>query len=143
MSRANTTHHKHTAWPLSVGLVGLFGQVGLIGLAVLALTACGSAGGAPHTGTTGMQSGDFEGEMSRLRSEQVSELAGFEAKMGSGDGQCGALCEHHTRICGLATRICTIADQNATHPYARSVCEKANRTCRDTTKRLPEDCYCR
>ncbi len=79
------------------------------------------------------------------REVQRGELWRFDerlARRGAGD-QCQALCSSHTLICGLATRICEAAKTNPAHERAKTTCEAATATCRDTNVRLPEECFCR
>ncbi len=77
-----------------------------------------------------------------LRKEQLERLYRFDGDLGVMGDRCQALCSHHTSICGLATRICGIAKANANVPRAADLCEVASATCKDTSARLPTDCFC-
>lgn len=81
---------------------------------------------------------DIEG----LRRDQLKLLYDFEMAMSDSADRCADLCEHHSKICALATRICGIADRHPDHPRAGAACQQANETCATVTQRLPQECWC-
>ena len=78
-----------------------------------------------------------------LRERQMSLLYEYDTALGQGEAGCKRLCGHHTRICRLSTQICEISKRHPGHYKAGAACEKATETCRETTTRLPQDCWCR
>ncbi len=112
----------------------------VLALALVTLTGCGASMGAA---TSPVRVDQIEAELDSLRSEQMKLLFSYDTAMSGGQDQCKALCRHHSKICALADRICAIAERHKQHPRAEASCAQANKTCRDVTQRLPQECWCR
>lgn len=111
-------------------------------VAILAFAGCGSA---IKLSSPSLTSDPVEAETKQLRERQLKMLYSFDSMVASSDSVkvCESLCNHHTRICALATRICAIAKKHPTHSRAAAACQSANQTCRDTTTRIPDECWCK
>jgi len=101
-----------------------------------------SAGCAASRGEAPGQPEQITEEAYDLREEQMRLLYEYEAALREGETGCKTLCRHHTRICVLATRICEISERHKGNYKARAACKKATETCRETTTRLPKECWC-
>ncbi len=113
----------------------------VIGLWLLCFSGCGAAHMMSQPSVRQDRAGE---EVSALRSQQMEALYSFDRfLMSNKSSACQPLCDHHTRICALATRICDISKKHPKHQRASLACTAANKTCRDTNQRLPEDCWCR
>lgn len=82
-------------------------------------------------------------EAETLRKAQFRSLHEFDNTLMTAGDLCATLCEHHTSICGLSTRICAIAKVHPESTRTAELCEQSNETCRETSLRLPQDCFCR
>ncbi|MFT5429772.1 MAG: hypothetical protein ACI9OJ_000444 [Myxococcota bacterium] len=103
----------------------------------LAALGCASAQVAPSA-----SSEEVATQVDGLREQQMRLLYQYDAALGEGDNGCRSICKHHTHICVLSTRICDIAKVHPEHYKARAACKKATETCRETTARMPQDCWC-
>ena len=109
---------------------------------ILAFLAC-----APHqaertdpTLQSGMQ---VQEQAERLRGDQTKALYRFDTVITEGESACNSLCSGHTEICGISKRICAMSDKAPNNERTRTLCDKAVATCRQVTKRLPQECWCR
>ena len=96
-----------------------------------------------HSTQPGVNPDKLEPQVKDLRQQQMGLLYDFDNVMNTRGKQCKVLCGHHTQICKLATRICEISNTNPSHYKADAACKQATVTCRDTSQRLPEECWCR
>ena len=78
-----------------------------------------------------------------LRKHQEKALYQFDADHARGEAACTSLCRGQTTICALSQRICSTADKHPQNDKVQRICTKASATCGDTTKRLPQECWCR
>jgi hypothetical protein len=112
----------------------------LIALVALVCIATGCSSHLPRTQPT--SSGTQEPAESRLRTEQLEKLWAFDKAMATISPDCDVLCGLHTKICTLSTQICNMDDAQKTDGRVRRRCETATQTCRKTTKRIPDTCWC-
>lgn len=118
-------------------------------LVLLALTlgfglACdGERGGGgtvvPHGGGTdsGLRpSGDPEGESMAELDLRLDELTSERASLtslGDDPSKCEALCELSRAICEIKTKMCSIAEDQATDDGYQDLCRKAKQRCSDAS----------
>lgn len=112
-------------------------------LALLTLLTGCAAVPAPHTVSPAHDPEPVALQVEALRKEQLERLYRFDGDVAVMGDRCSQLCNHHSAICGLATRICDIAKGNPDSARARDLCELSTGTCRETSERLPTDCFCR
>ncbi len=115
----------------------------LLASALTALTFAGCAA-QPLVVSEPAHEGDRVAEqVEKMRDVQLGALMQFDGVLTSMSADlCPSLCGHHSAICDLATRICAISKNNASHARAAELCEHATTTCRDASDRLPKDCLC-
>ena len=110
-------------------------------LAVLVLAGCAASPAVQNNQP--IHDGDTVGvQAEALREEQFRVLYEFDGALTAGLERCPGLCQHHTAICGLSTRICAIAKAHPEHVRVQQLCEQGSETCRETSLRLPADCFC-
>ena len=85
--------------------------------------------------------------LERLRDKQMSYVLDFDRAISPTSGPqaidpCDKLCTLHTKICKLSTHICALTKLQPSHPQ-RGLCKSSLATCRETNRRIPENCWCR
>ena len=132
MFACSSSHLPLTTRSAFIAYAGLF----------LTLNAC-----APHQTErpdATLQSGNrAEARAERLRNDQTKALYRFDAVITQGESACTSLCSGHTEICDISKRLCKMSDGAPNNERVRSACDKAIGTCRQVTKRLPQECWCR